>query len=261
MQKKQIVTTILTFTFAAILMSLPAQAQRPLIVACPEYPPWKIIHEDGTFGGIDIELIREIAKRLELPVVFQEMTWHRAVYMLKTGEVDMLSNMFKSAEREKFVHFLAPPYRRESRVAFYVPKGEEKRIRRYEDLLRLRIGTIKGILYFPRFDKDTRLDKKPVMAELQNPTKLLHGHIDTFVETEVAGDWTIKQSGLSGKIVKAEYIHVKKKPVYLVLSKNSPYSTLLDDFNLTLKNLIQEGTVQRIIDRHCSKAGNMQAKS
>ncbi|WP_147822296.1 substrate-binding periplasmic protein [Salidesulfovibrio onnuriiensis] len=233
----------------------PVQAQPPLVVACPDYPPWRMALEDGSFGGIDIELIQLIAERMKLPLVVERMPWHRAMYMLETGDADMLSNVFKTPARERFLHFLSPPYRTRSRVVFYVPKGKEHRIATYGDLGLLRVGTIKNVLYFPQFDADKALDKQPVMAELQNPRKLLDGHIDTYVETEVAGDWTLMQAKLSNRIDKADYHYELERPVYLVLSRHSRHADRLEEFNRTLRSLIGEGVVERLVDKYLEREG------
>ncbi len=253
MRKKKVISIFVAMLMLLGIVQHSAQAQPPFVVACPEYPPWRMAFEDGGFGGIDIELIQILAKRMGLPLVVEEMPWHRAIYMLETGEVDMLSNVFKTPARERFLHFLDPPYRSQSRVAFYVLKGKEHQIARYEDLRYLHIGTIKDILYFPRFDTDRKLDKKPVMAELQNPTKLLRGHIDTFIESEVAGDWTLKQAGLQDRIGKADYSFAVKRPVCLALSKRSRHAGRLTEFNRTLRELVRKGVVDQLIDKYLGR--------
>lgn len=119
-------------------------------------------------------------------------------------------------------------------------------VRAYEDLRYLSVGTQLGGRYFPRFDNDTKLEKHPVNNTELNVKMLLAGHIDTFVQTETAGDYRLAKLGFSDTVTKAEYVYRKEQEVYMILSKRSPLAGRLADFNRIVRTLLDQGEYERI---------------
>jgi polar amino acid transport system substrate-binding protein len=68
------------------------------------YPPLEF-YEDGQLKGFHIELIEEIAKNLNIEVCWVEVPWKRALNMLEHGNIDGVTYISKTAEREKWAIF------------------------------------------------------------------------------------------------------------------------------------------------------------
>lgn len=230
-----------------IFCALPAAAgQDVLHVSFTRFPPWKIELEDGGYGGIDIELLKLVADRMDLELDIETYPWKRGLRMLETGEVDVVTSLLRRPDREKFAHFIEPPYVRQTNKAFYVLKGNERLVTRYENLANLRVGTFVGLKYFERFDNDQSLNKVPAREVDQIFDQLLQGRVETLIYTEAAGDFRLRQMGLEDEIVKAAYVYKKPQDVYFALSRKSMLAQRLDEFSRVLGDLVSEGAVERI---------------
>ncbi len=76
------------------------------------------------YSGIDVDIIKEIARRLNLKVTYNEGSWKRCLVMLENGSSDILSSVLKTPEREEYMYFVEPPYITHSPTAFYLKKGK-----------------------------------------------------------------------------------------------------------------------------------------
>ncbi len=91
----------------------------------------------NSFEGIDASILKELGKRLDLNFRFIECPWKRCPEMIRDGQADFISGLAKQTDREKYMVFIEPPYKKIFSSAFYarkVIKGKPHLIRRYEDL-------------------------------------------------------------------------------------------------------------------------------
>ncbi|MBT3375379.1 MAG: transporter substrate-binding domain-containing protein [Lentisphaerae bacterium] len=79
--------------------------ERPeLTVAVAHWPPWKIVHEDGSVGGHDADILRAMEGQLGVTFAFKAYPWKRCVEMLKLGRINVVSS-------GKLSEILGPPGR------------------------------------------------------------------------------------------------------------------------------------------------------
>src|SRR5512132_3447093 len=130
----------------ALLRVGPAIGSEKLRVAMVHWPPAKIV-ENGRFGGTDVLMLEELANQIGIALEYVECPWRRCLAMIKAGEVDLISSIARSPERERYLRFIEPPYRGGYDIYFYT-RGID--LRRYEDLQGLTIGLIRGGTYFDR---------------------------------------------------------------------------------------------------------------
>lgn len=231
---------------AVILTATPVMAEEILRVAFDEHPPWKILDEKGRPTGVDIELLRLVAERLELKLEFVRYPFKRSLRMIELGEVDIMTGVLHRPEREAMFHYMEPPYKSNSDKAFFALKGHNLHVRRHNDLHTLHIGTQLGHKYYPEFDQDNQIEKHPVRKVDLNIKMLLDKRIDAFIITEATGEYHIAKLDLTDRIVKLDYAYRNPQPVYMVLSKISPYADRLHEFSQTLKEIVGNGTVDRL---------------
>lgn len=230
-----------------LLLPLPAKAgQTTLRVSFNSFPPWKALDENGDPDGIEVAFIKLLAKRLSLDIAFIPLPFKRGLKMLEYGEVDAMIGVLRRPDRQAYAYFLEPPYQNKTHKAFYVLKGKEASITRYENLHSLVIGTQLGSKYFPRFDSDTAIQKVAVSDTGLNIKMLLAGRIDAFIATETLGDYRISRLGLTNRIGKARYVYRKKQDVYIALARCSPLANRLAEFNNAMRNLVEQGEFERI---------------
>jgi len=167
-----------TWLAIALLWAGPGIAgPEKLRVGMVNWPPAKIV-ENGRFGGTDVLMLEELAQRVGIVVEYIECPWRRCLVMLEAGDVDLISSITKSPERERYLQFIEPPYRNGYDIFFYT-RGTD--LTRYEDLQGLAIGLIRGGAYFDRFDQDRSLAKFAVTREDQLIEMLSRGRLEGHV--------------------------------------------------------------------------------
>lgn len=248
-----VLVSVFVLCFSA-LGSFRAIAEGPYILRAPisSYAPWRIVTPDGSFDGIDVELMRELCGRMGLQLTMLKAPFNRALAMLEEGTMDMGSSLQRRPEREKVYHYIEPPYITGSDKVFYVLREEGAVVARYADLEGLRIGVIPGTKYFPEFDRDEALTKVPCRDYEQLYSMLTERRLDAFVYTSSVGDYLMKKAGHEDTLMHAPYKYTKKLQGYLVISKKSLHARRLPEFSRHLKDMIDEGVVERIMRKYLS---------
>ena len=195
----------------------------------------------------DAEILTAIAKRLNAKIVFLHAPFNRRLYLMKNGTIDLMAGLLKRPEREKYIHFVHPPYKERSDTIFFVPKGKASQILTYNDLYPLKIGTLLGSKYFYQFDEDNKLTKEPNPKGAFNFKKLLLGRLDTVIYAESTGIDLVHKMGIADQMEIAQFRFSKKKQVYIGISKHSRLMDNLDEIERTLGQMIACKEIQQII--------------
>ncbi|MFN2369969.1 MAG: transporter substrate-binding domain-containing protein [Candidatus Krumholzibacteriia bacterium] len=73
-----------------------------------DYPPFCVVHPDGSADGFSVELMRESLARMGRTVTFATGTWSEVRGLLERGEVDALPLVGRTPEREHIFDFTVP---------------------------------------------------------------------------------------------------------------------------------------------------------
>lgn len=233
------------------LSSPPARAQERdvLRVQFSRMTPWKI-GNPGKERGVDIDFMRELADRLHLDVQFVHVPFARGLELMRKGEIDLMTGVLKTLEREEFLLFIEPAYDSSSNKAFFVRREDRDTVRRFDDLYGKRIGTTFGTRYFPRFDNDMKLTKEPVRKALLNLEKLKNHRLDVVALSEVTGRLLLRKNRFADCIVQAPYVYQAENKVYMVLSETSRFAPRLKEFNAVMRELTEAGRREQIKIRY-----------
>ncbi|MES2322237.1 MAG: transporter substrate-binding domain-containing protein [Pseudomonadota bacterium] len=239
-------------------LAAPASAQQ-LILAFDELPPW-LTTDGGKYGGAYVEIARELARRVGLPLHVVKCPLKRCLQMLAEGSADLAIGFKDSEARRTYMHFLATPYRsRSSDRVFYIAKGKNIAIGNYEDLAGLRIGVKLGAAYFDRFDRDGALNKAAVPDSAVNFRKLLLGRLDTVLAPEDQGEAMINKLGIRASVEKAAFRPPDPTPRTMGISKKSVHAARLKHFDQAMSAMANDGTLARIYRQHYHDAYNIPA--
>ncbi|WP_421900725.1 substrate-binding periplasmic protein [Maridesulfovibrio sp.] len=252
-QFSSILLTILILTATA-----SSSLAQEIIVPVSDYPPWRIVQNNHNISGINIDLINALLQKIDLKPTYVVRPWKRAQRMMKKGTADLMNGLLKHHEREEYMIYLEPPYKTKSSKAFYILKGSSTKIASYEDLYKYRVGVTLGSKFFPRFDHDEQLKKDMGKDAANNLKKLELERIDTFITTETVGDYLLHKHGYQDKVEKADYIYSKPLAVYFAVSKKSPLAQRVPELNAALKEMVDSGEVQDIIDRFLENTQSIQ---
>jgi len=108
-----------------------------------DYPPYEYVDESGKMVGFDIELMEEIAKRMDVALEWQDMPFDSLIAAVQEGKIDMSISCFNyTEERDQLVDF-SDPYHT-SQDAFIVAEGFTGVINAPEDAANYKVGVQSG---------------------------------------------------------------------------------------------------------------------
>jgi polar amino acid transport system substrate-binding protein len=108
-----------------------------------DYPPFEFVDASGNKTGFDIDLMTEIAKRLNLKLEWVDMPFDSLIAGVQEGKIDASISAFNySEERDKVVDFSDQYYLGED--AFMVAEGFAGTIAKPEDVTAYKIGVQTG---------------------------------------------------------------------------------------------------------------------
>jgi len=199
-------------------------------------------------GGLPFESVSLVAKILNWQVIHIKCPWKRCLLMMKGGNLDMIGGLFKTPERQKYLHYVEPAYFSEC-IVFYFPKGLGKDVKKYNDLKDLTIGVVRGVLYYEPFDSDQDINKYIAAINYQLFKLLREGRIDAFIGAEILYSNWLKDSNSKFQVEIAPYrVHAGND--YFGISKKSPYAKDRAKFEQVLKKLLDSGEVEDIYRQH-----------
>ncbi|WP_321491990.1 transporter substrate-binding domain-containing protein [uncultured Desulfobacter sp.] len=109
---------------------------------------------DKSLGGISIDIVRIICKRLGHTPTFEMYPWARAQALVKTGEADVLLVPFKTPERETWMDFSEIPFFEDKSFFFIRPGSHTTWDGTFESIENLHIGKVRGWSLGEAFEKE-----------------------------------------------------------------------------------------------------------
>ena len=105
-QSRSFRLTIVTCLLLLMLFSAPSQAQDQLVVAIDKtYAPLSLITPDGKPAGLLVEMWQLWSKQTGIDVKFSPGTWEETIEMVKSGEADVHSGLFRNDNRSEWLVF------------------------------------------------------------------------------------------------------------------------------------------------------------
>ncbi len=212
------------------------------------FPPYEYI-EGNEVVGIDAEIAEAIAEKLGLELVINDMEFDSIIESVKGGKADIgLAGMTVTPEREEEVNF-TESYATGVQVIIVT---EDSEIASVDDLFAEGASTKIGVQRNTTGDLYTTWDLEDEgLATIDRYSKgadavqaLKTGKVDCVViDNEPAKAFVEAVEGL--KILETEYI---QEQYAAAMSKDN--TELYEAVNTALKALIEDGTVQAIIDKY-----------
>ena len=213
--------------------------------ALNHWPPFGL-SEGGQESGIDIDVAREIARRMKFDLSVRKCPFKRCLTEMELGRLDLQAGIARNEERARYMSYAEQPYHQVS-VVFHVRKGERGRLQAYEDLKALRVGAVVKSHYFEPFNSDMSLDKIEVPEEKQLPAMLVAGRIDTYVGTNPNASYDILTRGYKDRLELAAYRPDIDVPVYFAISRKSPLMARMAELDAVIRALHDEGVIEAIV--------------
>ena len=212
------------------------------------FPPYEMISDNGGFEGIDVEIATQIAQKLGLELVVDDMEFGSVITSVQGGKSDIaMAGLTVTEERKQNVDF-TESYATGVQVII-VPEGSD--IQTVDDLandkmIGVQDGTT-GYIYCSSPVEDGGYGEDHVTSYPNGAMAieaLKGGKVDAVViDNEPAKAFVQANAGL--KILDTEYI-VENYAIGISKDNNG----LRDAVNNALKELIADGSVQLIVDKY-----------
>ncbi|WP_180970269.1 transporter substrate-binding domain-containing protein [Deinococcus planocerae] len=186
------------------------------VVMSGEYPPFSQPGPDGSLTGFDVDVAREIGRRLGVRVNVIKAEFPSIIAGLQAGQFDMaVASQSKTPERERAVDFLSRPYYYDG-FQLFVPANSTA-----TNLNSLR-GAPVAVAQGTVFEKFLRDRKYPNVATYSGEQEiflaLAAGRAGGMITTRTVGNVAIK----NGQKIKAAGPVLQQDNPYITLGKNQP---------------------------------------
>lgn len=212
------------------------------------FPPYEMVADDGTFEGIDVDIAGKIAEKLGLELVVDDMDFGSIITSVQTGKEDIaMAGLTVTDERKQNVDF-TDSYATGVQVVI-VPIDSD--IETIDDLEGKQIGcqeSTTGYIYCSDTPENGGYGEENVTAFPNGANAvqaLLGGKVDAVVIDSQPAQEFVAQNAGKLKILSTEFV---SEDYAIGVSKDN--TALRDAVNNALKELIDDGTVQAILDQY-----------
>lgn len=217
-------------------------------------PPYSYT-QNGRLQGIDIDFINALAERVGIVIEIRPMPWVRVIASLQKGVIDGAFSLYKVEERQVYCSYVDIMHYDNLGIA--VKKGHEFSYKGVADLSGKLVGKGAGVFISYEFSQAVR-DKKFRVEELndasvQNIAKLKAERVDLVIGVVDSMLYYAKQLGFAQDIVIVDGLIQKKRPGYLVISKNATgvdNPQFINQLRKGIALLMEDGTYQRIQQKY-----------
>lgn len=141
------------------------------------FPPMGFKDEKNEIVGFDIDLAKEVAKRLGREVEFKAIDWNSKEAELKSGRVDILWNGLDITDKRKENMLFSEPYM-DNRQIVFVAKNGKVVVAGEADLAGKTIGTQSG------GTTEEYFENKPELKSSMKEVKYYPDYINAFMDLE-----------------------------------------------------------------------------
>ena len=207
------------------------------------FPPLGYRNDDNEIVGYDIDLAKEVAKRLGVTFKAQPIDWDAKEMELETGKIDCIWNGFTITEDRKKALSMSFPYLDNEQVLVVRQNGAIKTL---DDMRGRVVGYQSGSSAQEAIDdnpgfKNTLADIIVFKENITALNDLKVGGVDGVVMDSVVANYSIAQTGEPFEIVKNS---LANEEYGIGFRKKEP--ELRDEVERILKEMVADGTVASI---------------
>lgn len=209
------------------------------------FPPMGFTEADGTIVGYDIDLAKEVSKRLGLTFEAKPINWEAKELELSSGAIDCIWNGFTMTEERLEKMAFTTAYLNNDQVLVVRNDGKIASLKDAADkVIGCQAGSSAEEAINSNVDfKNSLKSVKKYEENLTALTDLEVGGIDAVVMDSVVAEYTIKTSGKPLTVV-AESL---SKEAYGIGFRNDEKGKALrDTVQKTLEEMAKDGTIAKI---------------
>ncbi|MGL6154532.1 MAG: amino acid ABC transporter substrate-binding protein [Cetobacterium sp.] len=208
------------------------------------FAPMGFRGKTGEIEGFDIDLAREVCKRLDLKPNFIPCDWDGIIFMLNTNRIDLIWNGLTVTPKRKEQMLFSENYLQDGQLILVNRNSNIKNINQLENkILGVQMGSAS---YFALEKSDLSKNIKAVQKYYSNVEALLDleaGRISGVVIDEVVGRYYL------GKTKKLEGFNLDVPKENFAVGMRKTDKELQLKINKSLKEIHEDGTFNKIYDK------------
>jgi len=222
--------------------------------AAIDMPPYMFLNEQKQLVGYRVEFMQQLFARLKCDLkIMTDLPWKRSLILLENGEVDVLMNVSKSAEREHYAWFSAAYD--DEKVALFVAAAQREHIqlKQIADLATadIRVGIIRGNHYGAQFMALLAQAEKRgnVVEAIDKPALyqlVLRDRVQVYLDYYPNGLLGLRDEKLDQEIVRYPLAPLSIGQVHFMFSKKSVSPAFVRQLDLALAAMQQDGSVRKL---------------
>lgn len=158
------------------------------------FPPMGFLDEDNEIKGYDIDLAKEVAKRMGVELKIQPIDWNSKEFELNSGKIDCIWNGMSITDERLEEMFFAKPYINNRQIIIV---AENSGINSKDDLKGKVVGLQEGSSALNAVNADPIKDEFESISQYPNNVDVYNdlkaGRIDAMVVDEVVGRYIIEK--------------------------------------------------------------------
>lgn len=230
--------------------TINAEKREEVIVGLDNtFVPMGFLDENGEIVGFDVDLAKEVFKRLDMDVKFQPIDWAMKETELNSENIDAIWNGYSLSEERKKIVSYTEPYLENKQVIVTMKDSD---IKTKKDLKNKKLGTQQGSTALEAIEKE-----EDVVNNLDKGAPILYDTYDNAIrDLEVGRTDAI----VSDENLVRYYISKKGEEKYNILEDNfgeesyvvafkKDNTKLRNKVNDTLKEMKNDGTFDEIYNK------------
>lgn len=216
------------------------------------FAPMGFRDKDGNLIGFDIDLAKEVGKKLGMEVEFKPISWDAKDLELKSKKIDCIWNGMSVTPERKEKMSLSKKYL-DNKIILMTSKGKKIDIKSDGDLKKYKIGTQTDSAALETLKKNKEYDSfKDKVTEYPDYDKALlalkGGKIDVIAIDQVLGEY--KNKNLKGELATLDFS--LGDDAYAIGFRKGD-TALRDKVNEALETLVKEGKAEEISKKWFNK--------
>lgn len=228
------------------VFGVKAQADTISIVSDTAYAPFEFKDSDQTYKGIDVDIIKEVAKRKGWDYKQTYPGFDAAVNAVQAGQADALMAGTTVTDARKKVFTFSDPYY-DTSIVIYTKSGNTA-ISKYSQLKGKTVGVKNGTAAQTWLDEHA--DKYGYTVKTFDTSDLMNNSLDSGSIDAAMDDTPVVQYAINQG--KSYEININAESIgsfAFAVKKGSSYEYLIDEFNEALAAMKEDGTYDQIMQK------------
>lgn len=253
--------TAAVFLFLCLCSSFGnAESRESITIRVANFAPNYFKNNGGGWTGVSVELAGAIVRRAGFEPNFVDLPWSRAMFHLETGDLQYMTNLYKTEARSKFLYWIGP-VRKEKMGLIVHRENKSLPITSLDDLQavckaqQMNFGIQQDISYSDAFNRRMKVDPgfracfDRAVADVElNLRKTVNRRILGFFESVPTMMYRLQTDPKYADLVVHSFV-LKTDEVYHGVSMRGVSPAKLKKFQDAHARCAADGTIQRILTK------------